>query len=96
MPLVETGSACLTLSGWDMWWQMKLFMIYALHFETWRKSKVAFWNGATTEDMNLRLYWDRRALGNPVEIDTVMVCQKRIMAMSIASRCFLWVEAALG
>jgi len=95
MPLVETRSTSFALFRWNVRWKMEFFMIDALDFETWREAKVTFRNGPASKNMDLWLYWDCWTLGNAVEVDAIVVGEKRIVTVSEATRCFFAVEAGI-
>jgi len=93
MPLVETRSAGLALFRGYVRWKMELFVVNTLDFEARWEAKVAFWNRTASKNMDLRLHRDCWTLGNAVEVDAVVVGEKRVVAMSKTTGCFFAVEA---
>jgi len=93
MPLVKTRSTGFALFRWNVRWKMELFVIDALDFEARWEAKVAFWDRAASKNMDLWLHRDCWTLGNAVEVDAVVVGEKRVVTVSEATGCFFAVEA---
>lgn len=73
--------------------QVKFLMINTLDFKTGWKAKVTVRNRTTTENMNLRLYWNCRSFRDAVKVGTIVMREKRVVAVSKATRGFIRVEA---
>ena len=93
MPLVETRSTSFAPFRGYVRWKMELFVVNTLDLETWREAKVTFRNGPTSKDMDLWLHRDCWTLGDAVEVDTVVMGEERVVAVSKTTCCFFAVEA---
>ena len=92
MPLIEPRGTGFALFRRYVRWKMELFVIDALDFEAWREAEVAFWDRATSKNMDLGLHRDCWTLGNAVEVDAVVVGEKRVVAVSKTTGCFFAIE----
>jgi len=92
MPLVEPRSAGLSLFRGYVRRKMELFVVNTLDFEARWEAKVAFWDRATSKNMHLWLHRDCWTLGNAVEVDAIVVGEKRVVTVSETAGCFFAVE----
>jgi hypothetical protein len=96
MPLIETTGTLVPFFLREMGWDMKVGMINALYFEARRKVEVIRWKFPASENVDLRLGIDGRAIGETIYGHPVLLKQDWISTVGEAARCFIGIKTIVA
>ena len=93
MPLIESAGTSLTVLGRDVWWEMKVNVIDAFHFEAGWKRIVASRDLASAQDVHLRLDRYRRTVWQAIYVDSIVRGQIWVRAVCEATGLLVRIKA---